>query len=200
MTMALFRLVASGTTPGEIFSFTMHAAGTLSTADAAQKFADALTAAWGAGMAGLTTADIDLTAAAAASIDPATEGQITRAEVVLALTGTDVGQMLPFQCATVISLLTASATRSGRGRFYLPPLAVSVLDGGRISAASLATLDTAWTAFFDSLNTSGLTVVVRNRASHISTGVTSARVGDVIDTQRRRRNKLQETYLAIDVP
>lgn len=198
--MALFRLVASGTTPGEVFSFTMHADGNLSTADAAQEFADALTAAWGAGMASLTTADVDVTAAAAASIDPATEGQITRAEVVLALTGTDVGEMLPFQCATVVSLLTASATRSGRGRFYLPPLAASVLDGGRISAASLATLDTAWTAFFDSLNTSGLTVVVRNRASHISTGVTSARVGDVIDTQRRRRNKLTETYLAIPVP
>lgn len=198
--MALFRLVASGTTPGEVFSFTMHADGNLSTADAAQEFADALTAAWGAGMASLTTADVDVTAAAAASIDPATEGQITRAEVVLALTGTDVGEMLPFQCATVVSLLTASATRSGRGRFYLPPLAASVLDGGRISAASLATLDAAWTAFFDSLNTSGLTVVVRNRASHISTGVTSARVGDVIDTQRRRRNKLTETYLAIPVP
>jgi len=198
--MALYRFVASGTTPGETFSFTMHAEGSLSTGDAATAFADALTAAWGAGMDDLTTADVDLTLASAATIDPATDGQITRVEVVLALTGVGAGEMLPFQCATVVSLLTASATRHGRGRFYLPPLAALVLDGGRISAASLAVLDTAWTAFFDSLNTDGVTPVVRNRTGHVSTTVTSARIGDVIDTQRRRRNKLTETQVVVAVP
>jgi hypothetical protein len=198
--MALYRFVASGTTPGETFSFTMHAEGSLSTGDAATAFADALTAAWGAGMDDVTTADVDLTLASAATIDPATDGQITRVEVVLALTGVGAGEMLPFQCATVVSLLTASATRHGRGRFYLPPLAALVLDGGRISAASLAVLDTAWTAFFDSLNTDGVTPVVRNRTGHISTTVTSARIGDVIDTQRRRRNKLTETQVVVAVP
>jgi hypothetical protein len=40
--MALYRFVASGTTPGETFSFTMHAEGSLSTGDAATAFADAL--------------------------------------------------------------------------------------------------------------------------------------------------------------
>lgn len=198
--MALYRFVASGTTPGETFSFTMHAEGALSTGDAATAFADALTAAWAAGMDDITTADVDLTLASAATIDPATDGQITRVEVVLALTGVGAGEMLPFQCATVITLLSASATRHGRGRFYLPPLAALVLDGGRISAASLTVLDTAWTAFFDSLNTDGVTPVIRNRTGHISTTVTSARVGDVIDTQRRRRNKLTETELVIAVP
>ena len=108
--------------------------------------------------------------------------------------------MLPFQCATVISLLTASATRHGRGRFYLPPLAASTLDTGKVSSAAITSLDTAWTAFFDSLNTDGVSPVVRNRTGHISTPVTSARVGDVFDTQRRRRNKLVETYTAIAVP
>jgi len=198
--MALYRFVASGTTPGETFSFTMHAEGNLSTGDAATAFADALTAAWGAGMDDLTTADVDLTLASAATIDPATDGQITRAEVVLALTGVAAGEMLPFQCATVVSLLTASATRHGRGRFYLPPLAVSVIDQGRVSSASLAVLDTAWTAFFASLNTDNITPVVRNRTGHVSTTVTSARIGDVIDTQRRRRNKLTETYTVVAVP
>jgi len=198
--MALHRFVASGTTPGETFSFTLHGESALSTGDAATAFADALTAAWGAGMDDLTTADIDLTLASAATLDPATDGQITRAEVVLALTGVASGEMLPFQCATVISLLTNSATRHGRGRFYLPPLAVSQTDQGRVSAAAMIVLDTAWTAFFDSLNTDGVTPVVRNRTGHVSTTVTSARVGNVIDTQRRRRNKLTEVYTVITVP
>ena len=198
--MALYRMVASGTSPGESWSFTLHGEGSLSTGDAATEFGDALTACWGAGMDDSTTADIDLTLASVATLDPATDGQITRVENVLALTGVDAGEMLPFQCATVISLLTASATRHGRGRFYLPPLAVSTLDTGRTSAAAIAVLDTAWTAFFDSLNTDGVTPVVRNRTGHVSTTVTSARVGNVIDTQRRRRNKLVEVYTAIAVP
>jgi hypothetical protein len=198
--MALYRFVASGTTPGETFSFTMHAEGSLSTGDAAQAFDDALTACWAAGMDDITTPEVDLTLASAATIDPTTDGQITRVENVLALTGVNVGEMLPFQCATVISLLTDSATRHGRGRFYLPPLAVDTLENGRVNAATLVILDTAWTAFFDSLNTDGVTPVVRNRTGHISTTVTSARVGDVIDTQRRRRNKLTETYTVIAVP
>jgi len=198
--MALFRLVASGTTPGETFTFTMHAEGTISTGDAATAFGDALTAAWAAGMDDITTPEVDLTLASAASIDTATDGQITRVEVVLTLTGVNVGEMLPFQCATVVSLLTASATRHGRGRFYLPPLAVDTLTNGRINGATTTILDTAWTAFFDSLNTDGLTPVVRNRTGHVSTTVTSARIGDVIDTQRRRRNKLTETYVVVAVP
>jgi hypothetical protein len=197
--MALYRMVASGTTPGESWSFTLHAEGSLSTADAATAFGDALTAAWAGGMDDVTTADVDCTSASVAALDPATDGQLTRVEVVLALTGVATGEMLPFQCATVISLLTDSATRHGRGRFYLPPLAVSTVDGGLISAAAITSLDTAWTAFFDSLNTDGLNPVVRNRTGHISTPVTSARVGNVFDTQRRRRNKLVEVYTAIAV-
>jgi hypothetical protein len=198
--MALHRFVASGTTPGETFSFTLHGESNLSTGDAATAFADALTAAWAAGMDDITAPEVDLTLASAATLDPATDGQITRAEVVLALTGVNAGEMLPFQCATVVSLLTASATRHGRGRFYLPPLAVDTMTNGRTNSATLTILDTAWTAFFDSLNTDGVTPVVRNRTGHISTTVTSARVGDVIDTQRRRRNKLTETYVVVAVP
>jgi len=197
--MALYRMVASGTTPGESWSFTLHAEGSLSTADAATAFGDALTAAWAGGMDDVTTADVDCTLASVAALDPATDGQLTRVEVVLALTGVAAGEMLPYQCATVISLLTDSATRHGRGRFYLPPLATGTVDGGLISAATITSLDTAWTAFFDSLNTDGLNPVVRNRTGHVSTPVTSARVGNVFDTQRRRRNKLVEVYTAIAV-
>ena len=197
--MALYRMVASGTTPGESWSFTLPGEGALSTADAATAFGDAPTAAWAGGMDDVTTADVDCTLASVAALDPATDGQLTRVEVVLALTGVAAGEMLPYQCATVISLLTDSATRHGRGRFYLPPLATGTVDGGLISAAAITSLDTAWTAFFDSLNTDGLNPVVRNRTGHISTPVTSARVGNVFDTQRRRRNKLVEVYTAIAV-
>lgn len=199
--MALFRHTASGTVPGEQWSFTMHSEGAGTAESANDTFVTSLTAAWAAGgMVDVTTADVDLTLASTASIDPLTDRQLTRFEEALALTGDEAVEMLPFQVAVVISLRTALATRSGRGRFYLPPLGVTMVDDGRVSAAAIAILDNAWTDFFDAMNTGGLTVVVRNRTSHVSTVVTSARVGNVFDTQRRRRNKLIETYTDIAVP
>jgi hypothetical protein len=197
--MALFRHVLSGTTPGEEWSFTLHTEGNPSAGDANAALAAAITTAYGSGFATITAPDVVTTLASTATIDPGTDGQITRVEAVLSLSGTAEEEMLPFQCATVITLITASATRHGRGRFYLPPLAAGVLDAGRLSAAAISNLDTAFTAFFDDLTTAGLSPVVRNRSGHISTPVTEARVGDVIDTQRRRRNKLNEAYTVIAV-
>lgn len=197
--MALFRHVISGSTPGETWSYTMHTEANVSTGDANDSLAAAVTAAYGAGLATVTSPDVVTTLASTAGIDPATDGQMTRVESVLSLAGAAVEEMLPFQCATTISLITAVANRHGRGRFYLPPLSAGVLDGGRLSAATVSSLDTAFTAFFAELTTDGHTLVVRNRTGHVSTPVTEARVGDVIDTQRRRRNKLTETYTVISV-
>lgn len=197
--MALFRHVLSGQTPGESWSFTLHTEGNLSAGDANDALAAAITAAYGAGFSTITPPDVTCTAASTATINEATDGQITRVEVVLALAGAAVEEMLPYQCATCITLVTASATRHGRGRFYLPPLGAGVLEAGKLSASAVSNLDTAFTAFFDALATAGLTVVVRNRSGHVSTPVTEARVGDVIDTQRRRRNKVVETFVAVTV-
>lgn len=198
--MALFRHVASGTAPGEEWSWTLHTEGTASTGDANATFAAALNAFYTGGFAALTTADVVTTQASTATINPATDGQETRVESVLSLAGSGEGEMLPFQCATVCTLVTALANRHGRGRFYLPPLGALVLDAGRINTASLTGLQAALTDLFDALNTGGLQPVVRNRTGHISTPVVSARVGNVIDTQRRRRNQLIEVYASIPVP
>lgn len=197
--MALFRHTISGTFPGERWSFTYHTEGVLSVGDAEAANAAAITGAYSNGFATITTGNVVTTLSATASIDPLTDKQTTRAETVLSLSGTDIGEVLPAQCATAISIVTAQATRSGRGRFYLPPLAVSTVAAGRLSAGALTNLQTAFTNFFDVLETAGLQIVVRNRTLHQSTVVIDAKVGDVIDTQRRRRNKLVEAFTAIPV-
>ena len=74
-----------------------------------------------------------------------------------------------------------------------------MVTNGELSSTCLTNLDAGFTALFDSLNTSVLTPVVRNRTAHSSLTVTSARVGSIYDTQRRRRNKIAETYTAITV-
>lgn len=198
--MTLYRLVASGTTPGETFTHTLHADSALDVAAVATAWGDAIQAAMTAGWAAQMPGNVVYTLASAASINPATDKQMQRSEGVLNIPGTAVAEILPFQCATAISLTTAFATRSGRGRFYLPPLAVNTLSAGRISGASLTALKTGADALFNSLNTDGLTPVVRNRTTHVSTTVTGGFVDNVIDTQRRRRNKLIGVRQTIVVP
>jgi hypothetical protein len=199
--MALFRHTASGTVLGGDWSFTLHTEGSLSVGDANTAWTDALTAGWVGAPAAedVFASDTIMDTASTAGINTATDGQTTRVTATVSHAGSITGNPLPYQVAVVISLLTDSATRHGRGRLYLPAPDVSMCVDGKLSSTCLTNLDTGFTALFDSLNTDGLTPVVRNRSAHTSTVVTSARVGSVFDTQRRRRNKIAETYTAIAV-
>jgi hypothetical protein len=200
--MALFRHTASGTQMTGSWSFTLHTTGTMSVGDANGFWSDALTAGWvGTNLVeDVYASDTILDTASTAEIDSGTDGQMTRVTATVSHAGSITGNPLPFQVAVVISLLTASATRHGRGRLYLPAPDVSMCVDGQLSSTCLTNLDAGFTALFDSLNTDGLTPIVRNRTGHSSTTVTSARVGSVFDTQRRRRSKIAETYTAITVP
>jgi len=199
--MALFRHTASGTQQAGDWSFTLHTEGSLSVGDANAAWATALTAGWvGTNLAeDVFENSTIMDTASTAGINPATDGQTTRVTATVSHAGSITGNQLPFQVAVVISLLTDTATRHGRGRLYLPAPDVSMCTNGALSSTCLTNLDAGFTALFDSLNTGGLTPVVRNRTGHTSTVVTSARVGSVFDTQRRRRNKIAETYTAIAV-
>jgi len=199
--MALFRHTASGTQMTGAWSFTLHTEGSLSIGDANTAWSDALTAGWvGSNLVeDVYASDTVLDTASTAEINSATDGQMTRVTAAVSHAGSITGNPLPFQVAVVISLLTASATRHGQGRLYLPAPDVSMCVDAQLSSTCLTNLDAGFTALFDSLNTDGLTPVVRNRSAHTSLTVTSARVGSVFDTQRRRRNKISETYTAITV-
>ena len=113
---------------------------------------------------------------------------------------------MPYQCAVVLSLLTGRPGRSYRGRMYWPA-------AGYALATSNAQLDSTTTAGIASDASNLITDVgaaagtdfamlpsVYSARLGTTTYVTSVRVGSVIDTQRRRRNSLQETYSIESVP
>lgn len=95
-----------------------------------------------------------------------------------------------------------------RGRMFLPSICWPADDNGHIQAGKNTGLATAVKTFLDSVNTQlkadfagGNTRVAhvplgtaRNPGPHASAYITTVAVGDVMDTQRRRRNKLRETY------
>jgi hypothetical protein len=198
--MAIFRHVMSGVTPGETWSCTLHTTGAGTLASAQTAFSGAVGAFWTGELDSIVTADVSVTEVSTASIDAGTGHQISRLIDDVSLPGVAAGEMLPFQCASGVSWRTAMATRSGRGRMYLPPLAVSTLDTGRLSSAAVSTIIDAVGQLTDSLDGGGLALVLLNRTTLATTAVTSVDVGNVIDTQRRRRNKLVEVRVSSPVP
>lgn len=110
----------------------------------------------------------------------------------------------PPQCTHVFTLSTGLAGRRHRGRIYWPSLAGS-FDGATLKGVPPGTAVTEVADMLRSIGNAGTgsadpDPVVYSAAGDIVTEVTAVRVGDVIDTQRRRRDKLVETYSSATVP
>lgn len=111
----------------------------------------------------------------------------------------------PPQCALVVSLLTGRPGRSYRGRFYWPAITQAMTASGKWGGTSTTTLANAFKALLlESVAGVGtgeqaMRVVVASAATGDLTAVSSVRVGDVVDTQRRRRDKMVETYASVTI-
>lgn len=125
------------------------------------------------------------------------------------------GSCLPNQCALAVSLLTDRAGRTGKGRIYLPILGYITpsLVGGQLPAAWINALVPKVKTLLDGVNTdlathfgSVLRLAVQSPtaakkvfddnslADYNGAEITSFKIGSVIDTQRRRRDSIPETY------
>jgi hypothetical protein len=110
--------------------------------------------------------------------------------------------VLPAQAATVISLRTDSPGASGRGRLYWPAQAITLTTALRMNVPSPSAIVTDAVTYFHALQAKlgevyvgiGFNLAVRSRKNHSTPHVTRIQVGNVIDTQRRRRDNLPEAY------
>lgn len=113
--------------------------------------------------------------------------------------GTATVGNLPPQCSIVVSLRTAFASRSDRGRYYLPAISSDQLTpAGRLSSTPQNAILSAVVAAHSAeiLVGAGCPLVVYSRKNRAVEPVVSIDVGDVIDTQRRRRDKLVESRVS----
>lgn len=119
-----------------------------------------------------------------------------------AVDGANAGALLPLQIAQVISLRTENTTRRGRGRVYIPGMASTTLTAtnGTVNASfrsnMLGTFNTLLVAM--SMGNGGDPPIIRPCVigSPYTTYyvITETRAGNLLDTQRRRRRQIEETY------
>lgn len=191
--MALYAHVAKGTWSGVSWSFTLHSTGSLSVGDANAGWAGAL-GDWWDDYGAYQMPAVVLAEASTATIDQSTGKQISRAETAIGTAGADVtGVLLPPQLAVVCSLRTSLATRAGRGRMYWPGPASDALTSGKIGATPQAVFVTAGSALFSALGAASMIPVLYSRTTTLVQVITSFDVGNVLDTQRRRRDQLVES-------
>lgn len=130
----------------------------------------------------------------------ATFRQTTKTTTTHSTAGTNTGPMLPEFCSVVASLYSASATRYGHGRWYLPsPAALMLVAGtsGHIDNTALTTFATNLTTLFSSLSTAGLSPVLVTRkatvtgaAQYSTRAIVRGSLPNQFQVQHRRGDKI----------
>lgn len=146
---------------------------------------------------------------AGVGFDKVTTGEITiltgqqqaLRETDVALVGTAAGDALPNDVAIVVSLRSALANRTGRGRFYLPQPAASTLTAtGLLDPAAQDALVAACTFAWTASNAAGESPVIYSRTARATREVTTFNVGNVFDVQQRRKNSVTQTRDSASMP
>lgn len=127
------------------------------------------------------------------------------------ITGSNGGVMLPPQCSPVISTRTGKIGRRGRGRMFLPAPTNSIIvtgaTNGTIGPSQRSDLAGVAADLVEGLVYNGPNPLYGPHVAAIVTGkpytdyamITSVRVGNVIDTQQRRRRQIDEIYTSAPV-
>lgn len=198
--MALFRIDYQGTLYGiEEFQHGHHVSSTDSSAGVA---ADAA-AAWGTLLNDLDVNTFFHTTVVWSQVNVSELGAtpaapiLTSAQAVIADGGASSDATLPAQCSPCVSLSTATAGSRARGRMFLPPPdTTAVTTSGRLSSTFRTAMVTALDEYFAALAANAMETVVVSAVGGVYTTypVNTIRLGDVVDTQRRRRNSIAEVY------
>lgn len=114
--------------------------------------------------------------------------------------GAAAGAIFPLQTALCVSLGSARAGASGKGRFYLPMPPWELGGDGRFSATAQASGVTQIGGFLNFLHADlAQPLVIVSPTYGTRSAVTHFRLGRTPDTMRSRRNALLESYVQASV-
>lgn len=115
----------------------------------------------------------------------------------------------PFQTSLVVSLRTSAPGVSGRGRLYWPATGMAIDNATlRVPLATRDPFASQFAAYLlsirdslsDILGLPGLQLAVWSRRLNAANVVARVQVGNVFDTQRRRRDSAAESYVSVVTP
>jgi hypothetical protein len=144
------------------------------------------------------------------------EGRTGGNELILAAEATPVDGSItglglatkPYQTSVVASLLTGFAGASRRGRLYWPALGAGINTNLRLNTPTAAKTAADMSAYLRAIQTAisantkfaGSRLVVFSQKLGVKTPVTDISVGDVLDVQRRRRDRAVESRSSASYP
>jgi hypothetical protein len=114
----------------------------------------------------------------------------------------------PYQTSIVLSLRTAGVGGSGRGRAYIPATGLLIATTNlRPSSTAVSTILAAVKSYLSSVaaavntvTTNDVVLSVWSRLNESTQPVVALQMGDILDTQRRRRDGTVETYSSTTYP
>jgi hypothetical protein len=126
--------------------------------------------------------------------------QQTKTVTNATIAGGAAGASLPYHDAMVVEWVTAFADKSGHGRWYWPPLAVTAIasTGYNWSAAALTAAQTAFNAMLTAWR-GNLTPVLLNRRALTTRNIINGNVSDMVAVQNRRADKRIPARTALTV-
>ena len=205
--MAVFRLDFGGPLYADIWQCTLHMEGSgMPTADAAlddlvKDLSTWMRASQSASSAALAWVKFN-------EIDPLTRRYKSATDTYERILTTPVrgsveGNGMPQQTLCVSLLTGAKRGLASRGRFYPPATVLSLGSDGTVSNTGVNLVAQAARTLITNLNQwpgtdtpiGGQVVVLGGNG--VTRNVTAVSVGNVMDTQRRRRSKLRESYTTL---
>ena len=134
------------------------------------------------------------------------DGKVIELRTVVSVANTDLpgalgGNLMPTETSRAVSLQTPVIGRRGRGRFFMPAASVSTIDtNGKMTSGAVAELVADAEAFLEGIAYTGVGTGLQPHVRPIVTGkpwtkygiITGGNVGNVFDSQRRRRRQLVE--------
>ena len=205
--MTLYRQTFTGTLPaGDQFTFSWWSSNSLSlgstNANAVTWLNNLMNGTGGApGIKGHMNTGVVFAEVKTASVDPVTHKNINQAITANADAGTVATASCPQDIAIVCSLRTLNASRSGRGRFYLPAPAATTLatDGTLLTATRDDYVNSLLQAFTVAVG-AGESPIVFSRKTGGEVIISQFGVGTVLDVQRRRVNKVSTVRNMVAMP
>jgi hypothetical protein len=193
--MPTYRHRVTGTfAAGDVWTTSLHSNGAATLAAAHTAWTTFVNGFVGTTLLGLWPNETAATEVVTDQMDPITGRNVAQLRSSISQVGTGTGQPLPPRDSLVIGLRTALPTKGGRGRMYWP-----TPDAGHLTSVGvLVTADatTIATGFASRLTTFKATVtpVIWHQGSKTYDTVIQTSVGNVLGSQRRRSNKIPNSY------